>query len=37
MLNIGKYREFDDGMVIAPTPVMVGDELWLYYAGYGAA
>ncbi|NLU21483.1 MAG: LamG domain-containing protein [Phycisphaerae bacterium] len=34
VLNIGKYREFDDGMVIAPTPVMVGDELWLYYAGY---
>jgi hypothetical protein len=34
LLNIGKYREFDDGMVIAPAPIMVGDELWLYYSGY---
>ncbi len=34
LLNIGKFREFDDGMVIAPTPLLVGDELWLYYTGY---
>lgn len=34
VLNIGKFREFDDGMVIAPTPLLVGDELWLYYTGY---
>lgn len=34
LLPIGKYREFDDGMVIAPTPLLVGDELWLYYTGY---
>lgn len=34
LLNIGKYRDFDDGMVIAPMPVLVDDELWLYYTGY---
>jgi len=34
LLNVGKCREFDYGMVIAPTPVLVGDELWLYYTGY---
>ncbi len=34
LLNIGKYREFDAGMVIAPPPLLVGDELWLYYTGY---
>lgn len=34
LLDIGKYREFDRGMVIAPTPLLVGDELWIYYTGY---
>ncbi|HSW43965.1 MAG TPA: LamG-like jellyroll fold domain-containing protein [Phycisphaerae bacterium] len=34
LLNIGKFREFDDGMVIAPPPLLVGDELWAYYTGY---
>lgn len=34
VLDIGKYREFDAGMVIAPTPLLVGDELWIYYTGY---
>ena len=34
LLNIGKYREFDAGMVIAPLPLLVGDELWLFYSGY---
>lgn len=34
LLNIGKFREFDEGMVIAPMPVLVDDELWLYYTGY---
>jgi len=34
LLNVGKFREFDDGMVIAPMPILVDDELWLYYSGY---
>ncbi len=34
LLDIGKYREFDRGMVIAPPAVLVGDELWVYYTGY---
>ncbi len=34
LLNIGKFREFDDGMVIAHTPLRVGDELWTFYTGY---
>ncbi len=34
VLDIGKFRSFDHGMVIAPPPVLVGDELWLYYTGY---
>lgn len=34
LLYVGKFREFDRGMVAAPPPLLVGDELWLYYAGY---
>ncbi len=34
VLDIGKFRAFDDGMVIAPPPILVGDELRLYYSGY---
>ncbi|MDM8006684.1 MAG: LamG domain-containing protein [Phycisphaerae bacterium] len=34
LLDIGKYREFDRGMVFAPTPLLVGDELWAFYTGY---
>ena len=34
LLSLGKYREFDRGMVIAPTPLLVDDELWVYYTGY---
>ncbi len=34
LLDIGKFREFDAGMVIAPPPLVVGDELWMYYTGY---
>lgn len=34
LLDIGKFREFDEGMVIAPTPLRVNDELWFYYTGY---
>lgn len=34
ILPIGKFREFDDGMVAGPPPLLVDDELWLYYAGY---
>ena len=34
ILDIGKFREFDDGMVIARRPLIVGDEIWLYYTGY---
>jgi len=34
LLNLGKFRQFDDGMVIAPTPLLVGDEIWIYYTGY---
>ena len=34
LLNIGKFRQFDRGMVLAPPPVLVGDQLWLYYTGY---
>ncbi len=34
LLPLGKFRQFDDGMVIAPTPLLVGDELWIYYTGY---
>lgn len=34
LLDIGKYREFDRGMVIAHTPLLVGDELWTFYTGY---
>jgi hypothetical protein len=34
LLPLGKFREFDDGMVISPAPVFVGDELWFYYTGY---
>jgi len=34
LLDIGKFRSFDHGMVIAPTPLLVGDEIWLYYTGY---
>lgn len=34
LLDIGKFRQFDDGMVIAPPPLVVGDELWIYYTGY---
>lgn len=34
ILGLGKFRSFDDGMVIAPPPLLKGDELWLFYAGY---
>ncbi len=34
LLDIGKFRTFDHGMVIAPTPLLVGDELRVYYTGY---
>jgi hypothetical protein len=34
LLDIGKFRAFDHGMVIARTPLIVGDEIWLYYTGY---
>ncbi len=34
VLDIGKFRTFDHGMVIAPPPLVVGDEIWLYYTGY---
>ncbi|MHC4674035.1 MAG: LamG domain-containing protein [Planctomycetota bacterium] len=33
LLDIGKFRQFDEGMVLAPPPVRVGDEIWLYYTG----
>ncbi|NKB71491.1 MAG: hypothetical protein GKR89_30840 [Candidatus Latescibacteria bacterium] len=32
----GQGADFDSGMVIAPTPVLVGEELWFYYTGYQA-
>ena len=34
LLDIGKFRQFDHGMVICPPPLLVGDELWTYYTGY---
>lgn len=34
LIDIGKFRTFDHGMVIAPPPIRVGDELWTYYTGY---
>lgn len=34
LLPIGKFRKFDDGMVIATNLVVVGDEVWTYYTGY---
>ncbi len=34
LLDVGKFRTFDHGMVITPPPVLVGDELWFYYTGY---
>ncbi len=34
ILSVGKFREFDRGMVIAPPPLLVGDELWTWYTGY---
>ena len=34
LLNIGKFRQFDRGMVLAPPPILVGDQLYLYYTGY---
>ncbi len=30
----GQGADFDSGMVLADTPVVVGDELWFYYTGY---
>jgi len=34
LLDIGKFRSFDHGMVAAHPPIIVGDEIWLYYTGY---
>lgn len=34
LLDLGKFRTFDHGMVFAPPPLIVGDEIWLYYTGY---
>lgn len=34
LLSLGKFRTFDHGMVFALPPIVVGDELWLYYTGY---
>ncbi len=34
LLDIGKFRTFDFGMVISPPPLAVGDEIWIYYSGY---
>lgn len=34
LLNLGKFREFDDGMVFATSLVVVGDEIRMYYTGY---
>jgi len=34
ILGLGRYREFDDGMVISRGLISVGDEIWMYYTGY---
>lgn len=34
LLDLGKFRTFDHGMVFAPPPIVVGDEIRLYYTGY---
>lgn len=30
----GQGADFDSGMIITHRPVLVGDELWLYYTGF---
>jgi len=34
ILDVGRFRQFDDGMVISRDFLIVGDEIWMYYTGY---
>lgn len=34
LLNLGKFREFDDAIVDSASLVVVGDEIRMYYNGY---
>jgi predicted GH43/DUF377 family glycosyl hydrolase len=37
VLDVGEAGDFDDNGVVPTAVVLVGDEVWLYYAGYQLA